>query len=93
MAGHKFQPMACLMFQNQKSLSHSLGQSVTRSPIELFWTAKNKDYLIGNSGKIGKIFFLFHIDCKNEVVITFGDHAMTPTFNSISNEDLYRNTL
>ena len=37
MAGHKFQPMASLMFQNQKSLT----QSVTRSPIELFWTAKN----------------------------------------------------
>ena len=34
MAGHKFQPMACLMFQNQK-VTHSLNHSVTRSPIEL----------------------------------------------------------
>ena len=34
MAGHKFQVMDCLMFQN-------LSDSVTRSPIELFWTAKN----------------------------------------------------
>ena len=37
MAGHKFQAMDCLMFQNQK-----VTQSVTRSPIELFWTAKNR---------------------------------------------------
>ena len=35
MAGHRFQPMACLMFQNQK-----VCEWVTRSPIELFWTAK-----------------------------------------------------
>ena len=35
MAGHKFQPMASLMFQNQ-----NITYSVTRSPIELFWTAK-----------------------------------------------------
>ena len=40
MAGHKFQAMDCLMFQNQKSLSESVTQSVTRSPIELLWTAK-----------------------------------------------------
>ena len=37
MAGNKFQAMDCLMFQNQKPLS----DSVTRSPFELFWTAKN----------------------------------------------------
>ena len=31
MAGHKFQPMACLMFQNQKSLTQSVSQSVSKS--------------------------------------------------------------
>ena len=41
MAGHKFQAMDCLMFQNQK-VTQSASQSVTRSPIELFWTAKKK---------------------------------------------------
>ena len=39
MAGHKFQAMDCLMFQNQK-VTHSVSDSVTRSPIELLWTAK-----------------------------------------------------
>ena len=44
MAGNKFfQPMACLMFQNQK-VTHSLSDWVTRSPIVigLFWTAKKQ---------------------------------------------------
>ena len=34
MAAHKFQTMACLMFQNQK-VTYSVSESVTRSPIEL----------------------------------------------------------
>ena len=38
MAGHKFQAMDCLMFQNQKPLSDS--------PFELFWTAKNIDIYV-----------------------------------------------
>ena len=38
---HNFQAMYCLMFQNQKSLNQSDSDSVTRSPIKLFWTAKN----------------------------------------------------
>ena len=40
MAGNKFKQMACLMFQIKRSLSHQVSDSVTRSPIELFWSAK-----------------------------------------------------
>ena len=71
MAGHKFQAMDCLMFQNQK-VTESVTELVTRSPIELFWTAKKnislpklKDdfksrpgLIWGESGWFGKRFGL-----------------------------------
>ena len=41
MAGHKYQAMDCLMFKIKRSLSESVSKSMTRSPIELFWTSKN----------------------------------------------------
>ena len=43
MTGHKFSSKQWIVLCSKikMSLTHSVSDSVTRSPIELFWTAKN----------------------------------------------------